>query len=73
MGYLDGEALKHLIGERPLETEKLLPIAIGIAEGLEAAHAEGIGGLVAEFLRSRVTALCLLIAPAANSRREIPK
>jgi len=42
MKCLDGHTLRHLIGERPLETEKLLPIAIGIAEGLEAAHAEGI-------------------------------
>jgi serine/threonine protein kinase/Flp pilus assembly protein TadD len=42
MEYLEGQTLKHLIGQRPLETEKLLPIAIGVAEGLEAAHAEGI-------------------------------
>ena len=42
MEYLDGQTLKHLIGERPLETEKLLAIAIEVAEGLEAAHAEGI-------------------------------
>jgi predicted Ser/Thr protein kinase len=42
MEYLDGQTLKHLIGERPLETGILLPIAIGVAEGLEAAHTEGI-------------------------------
>jgi eukaryotic-like serine/threonine-protein kinase len=42
MEYLDGQTLKHLIGERPLETGKFLPIAIEVADGLEAAHAEGI-------------------------------
>src|SRR5215472_10649436 len=42
MEYLEGRTLKHLIGERPLETQRLLPIAIEVADGLEAAHAEGI-------------------------------
>jgi serine/threonine protein kinase len=42
MEYLDGQTLKHLVGELPLETNKLLAIATEVADGLEAAHAEGI-------------------------------
>ena len=42
MEYLDGQTLKHLVGERPLETNTLLGIAGEVAEGLEAVHAESI-------------------------------
>jgi eukaryotic-like serine/threonine-protein kinase len=42
MEFLEGETLKHLINNRPLEIDKALGIAVQIAEGLDAAHAKGI-------------------------------
>ncbi|MGD0513553.1 MAG: serine/threonine-protein kinase, partial [Terriglobales bacterium] len=42
MEYMDGQTLKHHIESRPLETDRLLQLAIQIAEALDAAHAQRI-------------------------------
>jgi len=42
MEFLEGKTLKHVITGRPMKLEALLDVAIGVAEGLNAAHSRGI-------------------------------
>jgi eukaryotic-like serine/threonine-protein kinase len=42
MEYLDGATLKHRIAGRPLDLETILDLGSQIADGLDAAHAQGV-------------------------------
>ena len=42
MEFLDGTTLKHRIGNRAMELERMLDIGIEVADALDAAHAQGI-------------------------------
>jgi tetratricopeptide (TPR) repeat protein/predicted Ser/Thr protein kinase len=42
MEFLKGQTLNHAIGNHPLEFDRVLTLAAQIAEGLDAAHREGI-------------------------------
>ncbi len=42
MEFMDGVTLKHLIGGKPLDIDTVLSVGIEIADGLDAAHSQGI-------------------------------
>ena len=42
MELLEGKTLKHLIGGQPLPMDRVLDLAVQIADALDAAHAKGI-------------------------------
>jgi eukaryotic-like serine/threonine-protein kinase len=42
MEFMDGQTLKHFIANTPVPLEQVLELGIQIADGLDAAHAEGI-------------------------------
>ena len=42
MEFLDGATLKHHIGGRPMDLETILDLGSQVADGLDAAHTEGV-------------------------------
>jgi serine/threonine protein kinase len=42
MEYLDGLPLNHCISGSPMQQEAILDLSTQVAEGLDAAHAEGV-------------------------------
>ena len=42
MEFLDGATLKHVIMGRPMELDRLLDVAVEVADALDAAHTENI-------------------------------
>jgi serine/threonine protein kinase len=46
MELLEGQTLAQLIGRQPFPTDRLLPMAIQIADALESVHAKGIDSIL---------------------------
>ena len=42
MQFIEGETLRKVIGDHPLELDSLLSISLQVADGLTAAHSQGI-------------------------------
>jgi eukaryotic-like serine/threonine-protein kinase len=42
MEFLDGETLKHVIRDRPMDLDTLLSLSVETADALDAAHTQGI-------------------------------
>src|SRR6202045_5400267 len=42
MEFLDGVTLKHMVTSKPMPLDRLLEVAVEVAEGLDAAHPEGL-------------------------------
>ncbi len=42
MEFMDGMTLRHMISGRPIESDRLLALAIEITDALDAAHTQGI-------------------------------